>query len=159
MKKSVDLESFGQFFFSLSRDLEAGTSSATTSYHPSQEGDPLVDTSREKELQQPEHQGAMADRPDTVKYQSQGQAPSTQASAPEAPVLQTPLNEERAKKRDIQEETPTGTTTEKQAKERQRLNPYAEEEFTEKTTKNQRGEETIEQRIPPIMETSTNSFQ
>jgi len=53
----------------------------------------------------------MADRPDTAKDQSQGQVPSTQASAPKAPVLQTPLNEERAKKRDRQEDTNTGTNT------------------------------------------------
>lgn len=53
----------------------------------------------------------MADRPDIAKDQSQGQARLTQTNAPEAPVLQTPLNEERAKKRDRQEETPTGTTT------------------------------------------------
>ena len=46
--------------------------------------------------------------------QSQGQAHSTQASAPEAPVLQTPLNEERARKRDRQEKTPTGASTEQQ---------------------------------------------
>jgi len=84
----------------------------------------------------------MADRPDAAKEQSQGQAPSTQANAPEAPVLQTPLNEERAKKRDRQEETPTGAFIEQQAEKRQRLNPYAEEEFIEETTGNQRGEET-----------------
>jgi len=101
----------------------------------------------------------MTDRPDTVKDQSQGQAPSTQASAPEAPILQIPFNEERAKKTDRQEETPTGRTTEQKGEKRQRLSPYAKEEFTEETTGNQRGEETIEQRIPPSMEISASSFQ
>ena len=101
----------------------------------------------------------MVDRPYAAKDQSQGQAPSTQASAPKAPVLQTPLNEERAKKRDRQEETPTGASTEQQGEKRQRLNPYTKDEFTEETTGNQRGEETIEQRIPPSMETSASSFQ
>jgi len=52
----------------------------------------------------------MENRPDATKEQSQGQAPSTQASSPESPVLQTPLNEERAKKRDRQEQTPTGAS-------------------------------------------------
>ena len=101
----------------------------------------------------------MADPPHAAKDQSQGQAPSTQASAPDAPVLQTPLNEERAKKRDTQEETPTGTSNEHQGEKGQRLNPYAEEEFTEEIAGNQRGGETVEQRIPPSMETSASSFQ
>jgi len=159
LEKLVDIESFGQVFFSLPQDLEVGTSAAATSQHPAQEADPLAEISRAKELQQPEQQEAMADRLDTVKDQSQGQAPSTQTSAPEALVLQTPLNEERAKKRDRQEETPTGTTTEQQVEKRQRLNPYVEEEFTEETTGNQRGEETIEQRIPPSMMISASYFQ
>ena len=101
-------------FFSLPRDLEVGTSYAATSQHPAQEGHPLVEASKAKQLQQLEQQETMENRPDTTKDQSQGQAHSTQASAPEAPVLQTPLNEERARKRDRQEKTPTGASTEQQ---------------------------------------------
>jgi len=44
----------------------------------------------------------MVDQPDTSKEQSQGQDPLTQTKVPEIPVLQTPLNEERAKKRERQ---------------------------------------------------------
>jgi len=112
LEKSVDLESFGQVFFTLPQDLGAGTSSTTTSQQPTKESDPPAGTSKGKELQHSEQLETMADRPDTAKEQSQGQAPSTQANAPEAPVLQTPLNEERAKKRDRQEETPTEASTE-----------------------------------------------
>ena len=101
----------------------------------------------------------MADRPDTTKEQGQGQAPSTQAKAHEFPVLQTPLNEERAKKMDRQEETPTGASIEQEGEKRQRLNPYSEEEFTEEIADNQRGEETTVQWIPPSMETLASSFQ
>jgi len=50
LEKSVDLKCFGQVFFSLPQDLETGTSSAATSQHPSQEGHPLVETSKAKEL-------------------------------------------------------------------------------------------------------------
>lgn len=60
----------------------------------------------------------MADRPDTAKEQSQGQAPSTQAKVTEIPVLQTTLNEERTKKRDRKEETPTGGCIEQQGEKR-----------------------------------------
>ena len=74
-------------------------------------------------------------------------------------MLQTPLNEERAKKRDRPEETPTGASTEQQGEKRKRLNPYPEEEFIEETTGNLRGEGTSEQQIPPFLETSTSSFQ
>jgi len=74
-------------------------------------------------------------------------------------VLQTPLNEERAKKRDRPEETPTGVSTDQQGEKRQSLNPYSEEEFAEETTGNLRDEGTSEQQIPPFLETSTSSFQ
>jgi len=67
----------------------------------------------------------MADRPDTTKDQNQGQCPSSQTKAPEIPMLQTPLNKERAKKRDRQEETPVGVSAEQQGEKMQRLNPYS----------------------------------
>ena len=65
-------------------------------------------------------------------------------------VLHTPLNEERAKKRDRQEETPTWASTNQQGEKRQRLNPYAEEELLE---------ETVGRQVPLSMETSASSFQ
>ena len=74
-------------------------------------------------------------------------------------MLQTPRNEERAKKRDRQENTPTGGSAEQQGEKRQRLNPYFEEELVEETRGNLRGEESIEQQAPPILETSTISYQ
>jgi len=92
----------------------------------------------------------MADQPNSAEGKNQGQGPSTQTKAPEIPVLQTPLNEERAKKRDMQEETPTGVSAEQQGEKRQRLNPYLEEEFPEETTG---------QQAPSFLETSTSSFQ
>jgi len=100
----------------------------------------------------------MADQPDTSKEKSQGQGPSTQTMVPEIPVLQTPLNEERGKKRDRQEDTPVSGPAEKQGEKRQRLNPYPKEELLEETTGNLRSEATTEQQTPPILETSTSSY-
>ena len=65
-------------------------------------------------------------------------------------VLQTPLNEERSKKRDREEETPLSTTISQQGEKRQRLNPLSEEEMP------------IGQSLgmaPPSMEASASSFQ
>ena len=53
LEKSVEFESFGQVFFTLPPDLEASTSSTTTSVHPTQESHPPAETSKEKELQHP----------------------------------------------------------------------------------------------------------
>lgn len=41
----------------------------------------------------------------------------------------------------------------------QRLNPYSEEELLGETTSNLGGEQRTEQQIPPILETSTSSYQ
>ena len=54
----------------------------------------------EEQVHNLEQQETMADRPASTDEQRQGQDPSTQAKIAEIPVLQTPLNEERAKKRD-----------------------------------------------------------
>lgn len=54
----------------------------------------------------------MTDQPTTSKEQGQGQAPSLQIEAPQVPALQTPLNEERSKKRDREETTPASGSTE-----------------------------------------------
>jgi len=150
LEQTLDLDSFGQVTFTLPQQIGADTSSTTASQQPAQESAPPAGTSKGKEVQHLKQQGTMADRPDTTKEQNQGQGPSTQTKAPEIPVLQTPLNEERAKKRDKQGETPTGGSTKQQGEKRQRLNPYSEEELPEQTTG---------QQAPSVLETSTSSFQ
>jgi len=67
----------------------------------------------------------MTDQPATSKEQGQGQAPRAQTKAPEIPMLQTPLNEERGKKRERQEDTPISGPHEKPGEKRQRLNPLS----------------------------------
>ena len=74
-------------------------------------------------------------------------------------MLQTPLNEERAKKRERQEDTPISGSAEQQGEKRQRLNPYSEEELLEETAGNLRGEGTTEQQTPPILEKSNSPYR
>jgi len=150
LEKTLDLDSFGPVTFTLPQHIGVGTSSATTSQQLAQESAPPVGTPKGKEVQHSEQQDTMADRRDSAEGQNQGQGPSTQTKAPEIPVIQTPLNEERAKKRDRQEETPIGVSVEQQGEKRRRLNPYLEEELPEETTG---------QQAPSFLETSTSSFQ
>jgi len=50
---------------------------------------------------------------------------------PHIPVLQTPLNEERSKKRDRGETTPTSGSTEPPKAKRKMIDPQVEEETNE----------------------------
>lgn len=99
----------------------------------------------------------MTDQLAISKEQGQGQGPSTQIKAPEIPALQTPLNEERGKKRDRQEDTPISGPAEQPGEKRQRLNPYSEEELLEETTGGLRGEGMNEQQTSPMTGTSASS--
>ena len=52
------------------------------------------------------------------------------------PVLKTPLNEEKNLKRSRDETTPSTMPIDQTFVKRQRLNPYAEEEYSEETSGN-----------------------
>jgi len=80
----------------------------------------------------------------TSKEHSQGQAPSLQTQAAEVPALQTPLPEERSKKRDQEETTPASGSTGQQEAKRQRVDP-PEEDTVEDITESTRGERAINQ--------------
>jgi len=95
----------------------------------------------------------MTDPPTTSKEQGQGQAPSLQTKAPEVPALQTPPNEERSKKRDREETTPTSGSTEQPEAKRQRVDPLPKEEIIEKITESPREERATSQ------QTSTSSHR
>lgn len=56
----------------------------------------------------------------------------------EPPVLQTPLNEERNKKRDREKTTPASKPSGQHGTKRQRLNPLSKEEFVEENKDSQR---------------------
>lgn len=61
----------------------------------------------------------------TSQKQSQGKIPPAQTKAIEIPALQTPLNEEKGKKRDREEGTPISGPTEQPGEKRKILNPIS----------------------------------
>ena len=86
------MDSFGQVSFKLPQQTGVGTSSARTSQQPIQEANtPVSGSSKGKEVAGTEQQ-AMTDQ--------EGQIPPVQTKAVEILALQTPLNEEKGKKRD-----------------------------------------------------------
>lgn len=101
----------------------------------------------------------MTDQPGGSKEQEQVQIPPTQTIAPKIPVLQTPLNEERSKKRDREDPTPISGPAEQPGAKRQRLNPLSEDEIIEETTDSLRGERVTSQQTSLVIETSTSSHR
>ena len=100
LEEHLDLDSFGQVSFKLPQQTRVGTSSAGTSQQPVQEtSTPVTGTSKGKEMVEIE-QPAMTDQ--------QGKTPPVQTKTAEVPTLQTPLNEEKGKKRDREDPTPMG---------------------------------------------------
>jgi len=71
----------------------------------------------------------MAEAPAPIEQQTQENVPPRQETTVETSVLQTPIDEERSRKRDRKEETPLTTSTSQQGEKRQRLNPFSEEEM------------------------------
>lgn len=156
LEKTFDLDSFGQVSFKLPQHIGGDTSFAETSQWPSQKasaastkGKQVIDSEQE----------TMEDQPDTSKEQGQGKVPPAQTKAPEVPILQTPQNEEKSKKRDREEGTPTSGSAEPPGEKRQRLNPYSEEEFLGETTGSMRGEGRTGQQSPLMMDTLASSYQ
>jgi len=93
-------------------------------------------------------QETMIEQPTTSKEQGQGQAPPLQTKAPQIPALQTPLNEERSKKRDREETTPRSGSKEPPQAKRQRIDPQIEEEISEEVIESPRIEREISQQTP-----------
>ena len=65
----------------------------------------------------------MSKQPETSKEQAQMKTPPTQVNVVEPSILQTPLNEERTKKRDREVATHASGSSEQPGAKRQRLNP------------------------------------
>ena len=91
----------------------------------------------------------MAEAPGPTDEPMQEKEPPVQNVTVETSVLQTPINEDRSKKRDREEQTPLSTATSQQGEKRQRLNPFSEEEMPFGQT----------QMGPPSMEVSASSLQ
>lgn len=65
-------------------------------------------------------------------------------------MLQTPLNEERKKKRERETTTPTSGPIGQPGTKRQSLNPLSEEEMIEEITNSQRVERVVSQQTSPL---------
>jgi len=89
----------------------------------------------------------------------QEKIPPVQTKAPEIPALQTPLNEEKGKKRDREETTPISGPAEQPGAKRKRLNPLSEEEIIEETIESLRGERATSPQTSPVIDISTSSHR
>lgn len=98
LEKTLDLDSFGYVSFKLPQHIGAGTSAATTSQQPAQEDTPPIGTSKGKEMMHSEQQ-EITDQPTSSQQQSQGKIPPPQTHALEILALQSPLNEEKGRKK------------------------------------------------------------
>lgn len=96
--------------FKLPQQVREGTSTTVTSQAAQEKTTPAACIAKGKEVVDVE-QETMTEQPTTSKEQSQGKAPPPQTEAPQIPTLQTPLNEERGKKRDREETTPASGST------------------------------------------------
>src|SRR5699024_1762578 len=106
LEKTLDLDSFGQVQIS-----GIGASTIGTSQQPTQEISTLArEMLKGKELEtsiQTTEQSTMSKKLEASKEHSQIPTPPTQTNVEETPNLQTPLNEERNKKRYRETTTPT----------------------------------------------------
>ena len=120
----LDLDSFGQVKI-------LGSSSAGTSQRKLQEISTVVVESKGKE-KEPDIQVienfTMTEQPQTSQGQEQVRIPPTQLNEPEISILQTPLNVEKGKNREVESATPFGGSSEQQGVKRQKLTPLPEDE-------------------------------
>lgn len=85
--------------------------------------------------------------------QSQEQAPPQQTKAPQMPILQTPAHEDRGRKHDREDSTPTSGSTQQLESKRQKFDSPFEEEISEEIPESPRRDREGSQPTP------TNSFQ
>ena len=102
--------------------LGAAASSSTAPQQAAQTTPQAASTGKGKEMEQeqpppttehqkekPKQQEKMAEAPISIEHQAQESVPPRQETVVDASVLQTPLNEERTRKRDREQETPLTT--------------------------------------------------
>jgi len=99
----------------------------------------------------------MSKQPETFKEPAHIHTPPTQVNVGEPPILQTPLNEEKNKKRDREVDTPASEPSEQPNAKSHRLDPLSEEEFFKETTDIQRKEGVDSHQTFPIGGTPSNS--
>jgi len=99
----------------------------------------------------------MSKQLETSQGQTQKQAHPSQVNMGEPPIFQTPLNEEKNKKRDMEVATPASGPSKQPAAKRHMLNPHSEEEFFEDTTDSQTKEGVDSHQTFPVGGTPSSS--
>jgi len=122
--------------------LSIGPSSAGTSQQNLQEISALATVQSKGKEKEPDIQVfekfTMTEQPETSKEQVQVQIPPIQINEPEISILQTPINIEKGKKRDVEVATPVGGSSEQPHAKRQKLNPLPEVDFVQEIPDSQR---------------------
>lgn len=152
LEKTLDLDSSDQVTFKFPHQVGEGTSTAVASQAAQGASTSATGTAKGKEPMDTE-QGMVTKQPTPSKEQTQEKTPPQQTEALQIPVLQTPANEERGKKRDREETTPPSGSSQQPEAKRQRIDPQVEEENNEETIESLRKEREISQ------QTTTSSFQ
>lgn len=91
------------------------------------------------------------EQPVTLMEEIQVQIPPQRTKALQVPPLQTPLNEERSRKRDREDSTLASGSTQQPESKRQKVDPPVEEEVSEEVVESSRRE--------TRQHTPTSSFQ
>lgn len=99
-------------------------------------------------------QHIMTDQLTSSKKQSQGKIPLSQTKASEILALQTPINEEKGRKRDRKEDTPITRPAEQLEAKRQRIDALPGEEVMEEIIESPRSERKTSPQTSPMVETS-----
>ena len=107
--------------------VQAGEGTSTAPAVQDTQQAPATTTTAKGKEKMDEQQEVETGQPSTSKDQQSEQAPPQKTEQTQIPVLQTPLNDERGKKRDREEVTPpTGSSQQPEAK-RPRIDPETEE--------------------------------
>lgn len=72
--------------------------------------------------------------------------------------MQTPLNEEKGRKRDREEDTPISGPAEQLEEKRQRVDPLPEEEVIDEIIESPRSERAASPLTSPVIESPTSSY-
>ena len=150
LEKTLDFDSADQVTFKLPYQVEEGTSIAATSQVAQGASTSAKGIAKGKEPMETE-QGMVIEQPLTSMEETQGKAPPQKTEALQVPPLQTPVNEERGRRRDREDSTLASGSVKQLESKRQRVDPPIEEEVSEEVIESPRRETS--------QHTPTSSFQ
>ena len=152
LEKTLDLDSVQQVIFKEPHEVGEGTSTAAST--PATQGPSTSTTAREKGkgIMGAEEE-IITEEPASSIGQQQEHIPPQQTEAPAVPALQTLAHEERGKKRDREESTPTTGSTQQPEAKRHKVDSPVIEEISEEVQGSPRKDKEGSQ------QTATGSFQ